>query len=265
MDPAKECILIRRFPIPALAALLLTGCDALAGRSAPGDWTTDAAQAAEPARPLAIADTFDGGLCTERCPGAIWYYRQQVDGRVSVVADPRRRGGVLKAETGPRQGRIAKAALVARFAPLPPGTRAAIAFDVMIPAGAPRNSIHLLDIECAECGQSGNPGIRLYLRNGRLRIDRAKIGIERAWTNDRAPPLQPGVWHRIEALVDLDRTERGGIQIRLDGREVLSGRGRTMLGNRGSVIDRLQLGVTANSNPFPATAYFDDFSARLIN
>ena len=208
-----------RASLAALAALpLAMGCNAPAARDGESGWS---AQAAEPARAVALADDFDAGLCTERCPRAIWYFRQLVDGQVSVVADPRGRGGVFQAAAGPSRGRIAKAALVARLPHLGAGRRIAVSFDVMVPAGTPLNSVHLLDVECARCGTSGNPGIRLYLRHGRIRIDRDKIGIEHAWTNDRAPQLQAGRWHRIDAVIDLASDDRGGAAVRLDGREVL--------------------------------------------
>ncbi len=247
-------------PLLALAlALPMTCCSSPA--SDPSGWT---AQAAERPRPLSLADNFDQGLCTGNCPGAIWYFRQEVGGRLSAVPDPRARGGVLLAEAGPRAGRVPKAALVARFPRIGGGQRLAIAFDVMIPRGRPVNSVHLLDLECADCGMSGNPGIRLYLRRGRLRIDRAKIGIEHAWTDDAAPQLEPGRWHRIEALVDLAPDDRGGARVQLDGRPILQARGRTLLSRRDAGIDRIQLGITATSNTVPAAALFNNFSARTL-
>ncbi|MBH9536262.1 hypothetical protein [Novosphingopyxis sp. YJ-S2-01] len=224
-------------------------------------WT---AEAAERPRPLALADDFDEALCTGDCPGAVWYFRQEVEGRLSVVPDPRARGGLLLAEAGPRTGRVPKAALVARFPRIGDGQKLAIAFDVMIPRGKPLNSVHLLDLECADCGMSGNPGIRLYLRRGRLRIDRAKIGIEHAWTDDAAPQLEAGRLYRIEALVDLAPDDRGGARVLLDGRPVLEARGRTLLPRRDAGIDRIQLGITATSNDVPAAALFDNFSARTL-
>ena len=245
-------------------ALPLLAC-AIAGCSSPepdmSGWT---AEAAERPRPLALSDNFDEGLCTGDCPGAIWYFRQEVEGHLSVVPDPRARGGVLLAEAGPRTGRVPKAALVARFPRIGDGQKLAIAFDVMIPRGKPLNSVHLLDLECADCGMSGNPGIRLYLRRGRLRIDRAKIGIEHAWTDDAAPQLEQGRWHRIEAVVDLAPDDRGGARVLLDGRPVLEASGRTLLPRRDAGIDRIQLGITATSNDAPAAALFDNFSARTL-
>jgi hypothetical protein len=193
-----------------------------------------------------IADDFERGLSR-------WPATQQIDGRLDTV--PGRGGKILRARTGPRGNRVPKAALIARPALLPAGTEVRIAFDLMVPQGAPLNSIHLADVECATCGEAGNPGIRLYLRHGRLRIDRSKIGIANAWTNDAAPQLRHGHWHHVELDVRIGFGDKGRARVRLDGAEVLAAKGDTIL-RRGA--DRIQIGLTASSNPVPATAYFDN-------
>jgi hypothetical protein len=136
----------------------------------------------------------------------------------------------------------------------------------MVPEGAPLNSIHLLDIECASCGEEGNPGIRLYLRRGRLRVDRAKIGVPHAWTNDTAAQLRNGRWHRIEMDVTAGFGSAGGVRVRLDGNSVLEARGDTILRpSNGATAgaDRIQIGITANSNVVPAVAFFDDVAVTI--
>jgi hypothetical protein len=170
--------------------------------------------------------------------------------------------------SGPRikLTQVPKAALVARPAKIAPGSRLEVALEVMIPTGTPLNSIHLIDVECATCGSDGNPGIRVYLRNGRLRIDRAKVGEANAWTNENAPKLSAGAWHRVRAVVTPARGRRGRAQVFLDGAEVLDAIGSTIVEpGRGSSagIDRVQIGVTANSNPRAVTAYFDNVEIRV--
>lgn len=212
--------------------------------------------------PARFHESFDAELCVAPCRGARWALAQQVEGQLETVSVGGRRA--LRAVTGPRRERVPKAALVARPPKVGPGGSIQVGFDVMIPEGAPINSIHLVDIECATCGVGGNPGIRLYLRNGRLRIDRAKIGVRHAWTADEAPQLQPGRWHRIEWSVALG-AESGAARVRLDGRTVLEGQGATMVepaaGNAPGA-DRVQIGLTASSNSVPATAYFDNVTVE---
>lgn len=220
--------------------------------------------ATPPPAPDAFAEDFERGLCLGSCRGWNWASSQQIDGLLDVVAGAT--GKVLRARTSARRERVPKAALIARPAKLPPGAVARIGFDIMVPPGAPLNSIHLLDLECASCGEGGNPGIRLYLRHGRLRIDRSKIGHSGAWTNDRAPQLRHGRWHRVELEVAVGFGEAGAARARLDGALVLDARGDTILRpERGAApgADRIQIGLTASSNAGPAVAYFDNVRVAI--
>jgi len=217
------------------------------------------ALAAPTAAPDGFFDDFERGLCLGECVGWNWASSQQIDGTLAVI--PGRGGHVLAAQTQARGARVPKAALIARPAKLAPGAVARMSFDMMIPDGTPLNSIHLADLECASCGEAGNPGIRLYLRHGRLRIDRSKIEERNAWTNDAAPQLVAGRWHRIDFEVAVGFAEAGYARVRLDGTEVLAARGDTIaspVGGAAAGADRVQIGLTASSNPVPARAYFDN-------
>ena len=205
-----------------------------------------------------FADDFDRGLCIGRCAGAPWAIAQQIRGEVRAAPAPDRRGLALLANAQPKADGVAKADVVARLRPIGPGGRIEVAFDLRIPAGYPLNSLQLVDLECATCGEGGNPGIRLYLRRGRLRIDRSKIGVEHAWTRDDAPALVNDRWHHIVWQVRVSADEAGATRVLLDGREVLAARGATAAHLPRVAIDRVQIGITANSNPVPATAWFDN-------
>ncbi len=212
-----------------------------------------------------FTDGFERGLCLGRCDRWNWAASQQIDGVLDIV--PGRGGKVLRARTGPRRQRVPKAALIARPAKLAPGSRVRIAFDVMVPMGAPLNSIHLVDVECASCGEAKNPGIRLYLRHGRLRVDRAKIGVRDAWTNDNAPQLRHGRWHGIEMDVAVGFGSTGGVRVRLDGAAALEAKGDTVVRPAGRIAagaDRIQIGLTASSNPVPAVAFLDNVRVAIV-
>ena len=222
-----------------------------------------AALAAAPAPLADFVEDFERGLCLGRCAGAHFAIVQQVRGRVRVLPAPARAGRALLAEAGPKAGgQVAKADVVARFARLPAGTRVRVAFDLRLPAGTPRNSLQLVDLECATCGEGGNPGIRLYLRRGRLRVDRSKIGVAHAWTRDDAPQLRAGTWHRIRWDVTLDAQD-GATRVTLDGQEVLAARGATLAQLPIEGADRVQIGITANSNPVPAQAWIDNVAVTI--
>ncbi|TKD50690.1 hypothetical protein [Sphingomonas baiyangensis] len=209
-------------------------------------------------------EDFDRGLCIAPCPGAHWAIAQQEDGDVAVRSAPDRAGRALHANTRARRpGRVAKADLVARFVPIAPGTIVTVAFDLRIPAGRPRNSLQLVDLECASCGEAGNPGIRLYLRHGRLRIDRAKIGERHAWVRDDAPQIAPDRWHRIVWRTRIGDKRMGETRVLLDGAEVLAARGATTAALPRRHVDRVQIGITASSNDVPAEAWFDNVDIAL--
>ena len=167
--------------------------------------------------------------------------------------------GVMTATAGLKQdGRVGKAAAILPFGRLAGrGTTVTARAEVFIPGGAPIDSIHMMDLECKTCGVSGNPGLRLYLRDGRLRIDRAKIGERYAWVNDTAPRLPVDRWVTLEWTLGLSDQPDGWARVTLDGVPVLQATGRTVpRGPLGHGIDRLQIGVTANSNPTAATVQF---------
>lgn len=200
-----------------------------------------------------FADDFERGL-----RDGPWTLMQQIDGTVTTV--PAGRGRALQADAGPpRESRVAKADVVARIAPVPRGGTIRVAFDLRIPAGFPRDSLQLVDLECATCGEGGNPGIRLYLRRGRLRIDRSKLGIAHAWTQDDAPVLAADLWHRITWDLTVSDRDTGSARVTLDGRPVLAATGVTARAR----IDRVQIGITANSNPFPARVLVDNVTVRI--
>ncbi|MCD2324336.1 polysaccharide lyase [Sphingomonas sp. IC-56] len=232
----------------ALAAVVVVGLAAGAA--------TLARSQAQPQRG-SFADNFDAGLCVGSCGGP-WAIKQEVRGTVRTAPAPGRPGQALLARAAPKSGGVAKADVVARLTPLSAGTRMTIAFDLRVPTGTPLDSLQLVDLECASCGEGGNPGIRLYLRRGRLRIDRSKIGIQHAWTRDDAQALIHDRWHRIVWQVRLGAGDDGQTRVTLDGNEVLAARGATLASLPRLAVDRVQIGITANSNPVPATAWFDN-------
>jgi hypothetical protein len=247
MDPAKGTRMTRSI-VPAVLAIALAGTataallqrtPTLGGR-------------------FAFSDDFERGLCTGLCPGAVWAIRQQERGTVAAVPAPGRPGMALRASAAAKTDHVSKADLVARTMPMVEGTRLAVAFDLYVAGGTPLNSIQLLDVECATCGEGGNPGIRLYLRHGRLRIDRSKIGIASAWTRDDATPLVNDRWYGIMVSVRIGAGDDGGAHVTLDGREVLAATGATIMPLARRYADRIQIGATANSNAVPVTLFLDN-------
>lgn len=205
-------------------------------------------------QPFALSDDFEHGIARG------WALRQQESGVVDTVRAPGRPGMALRARAEPKGARVTKAGLVARTPPMMRGETVRVGFDLYVPSGTAPNSLQLVDLECATCGEGGNPGIRLYLRRGRLRIDRSKIGIAKAWLDAAAPVLANDRWYRVGLTVRFGAAE-GAAQVTLDGKTVLTGRGDTLLPGADHA-DRVQIGITANSNPTPATLYLDNVAIR---
>jgi hypothetical protein len=87
-----------------------------------------------------------------------------------------------------------------------------------------------------------------------------------AWTNDAAPQLRQGRWHRVEMAVTAGFGSGGWARVRLDGRTVLEAWGDTIVrpsNGRSAGADRIQIGLTASSNAVPATAWFDDVTVNF--
>ncbi len=219
-----------------------------------------------------FADDFEAGLSVGK-PGG-WSLTQIQRGAVTRITRPGEAGSwAVQFTAGAKQGgKVGKADLVKRFDPIGVGQTISVSADFYFPAGTPRNSIVLMDMECGSCGLDTNPGVRVYLRDGRLRVDRSKIGIKDAFMPSVDHQVGPDKWHRIEWRSTLGKDAAGLTEIFLDGRRVVSASGTNLIDqeiiNRLASItikervDRVQLGLTANSNLQPATLLMDN--ARIV-
>lgn len=197
-------------------------------------------------------------------------------GEAAQTADPQQPGNrVAHLVAGPKKGRkVGKADYVHRFEPLAAGTVISMQARMYFPPETPLNSVILMDLECASCGMETNPGIRLYLRKGLLRVDRSKIGIKQPFLSTVPKLLQPGTWHQITWQVTLGKGEEGRSLVMLDGEVVSDARGTTILSQEivsqhaditvREQVDRFQVGLTANSNKRPAGLFLDDVRFCLL-
>jgi hypothetical protein len=220
-----------------------------------------------------FSDNFNRGLFAGK--GKPWSLKQLQRGEAEWADGAGIGGsGAVRFTAGPKQGgRVGKADLVKRFPPLGAGEKIALSADFKFAPGTPMDSIILMDMECGACGLDTNPGARLYLREGRLRIDRSKIGIKAALLPDADHLITPGAWHHIEWRAVLGKEENGRTELFLDGRRVLSAGGTNLLDQRiisgiapvrvREQIDRAQFGVTANSNARPVTLLMDNANIAI--
>lgn len=195
---------------------------------------------------------------------------QKQNGTVETAQDPAipgNRAALLTAGAKTR-GRVGKADLIHRFAPVGAGSIIKMEGRFFFPEGAAIDSVILMDLECASCGVDTNPGIRLYLRDGRLRVDRSKIGIKEPFYPAVATQVKTGQWQTIGWTVDLGIGEAGRSHVTLDGETISDQRGTTLLSQQivskladirvNEQVDRFQVGLTANSNNRKSQLLMDD-------
>ncbi len=237
----------------SLAALFLVQCQA------------SDAQVSHDALPNAAKISDEGG-------NARWSALQMKRGNFDFISDPDDGSKkVISLTAGPKQfGKVGKAALIYRFPPAYEGQSIKMSGRFYFPDKTPLNSLILMDLECAACGPDTNPGIRLYLRDGLIRIDRSKIGIDTPFLPHTDLRLSTSQWHHIEWHVILGQSSNGKSTVWLNGEEVLYQNGTTLLSQEIikaltdrpvlSAVDRFQIGLTANSNSEPVIIHLDDVS-----
>ncbi len=191
--------------------------------------------------PAASGEWTSDGLCTgdRLVPGL---RLQEQRGTVSCE------DGTLTFEAGPKTSTVGKAAIIVPFPPAGHGTLQ-VSAEVYLPADSAANSLILMDAECKDCGLPGNPGLRLYLRRGALRVDRKKIGERHAWVAEDPLRLVPGEWSTVTWELVLGGEAEGHSRVTLNGETVLENAGRTLPEGDAMAVDRVQVGLTANSNP----------------
>lgn len=182
-------------------------------------------------------------------------------------------GQVAMFSAGPKASKVGKSAVIQHIDPMADADLLNISTGFMIPKGAPTDSIMLMDFESAGSNIDTNPGTRIYLRDGQLRVDRSKIGIEESWNASQAEPIRPGAWHGLRVAFDAGVGQKGGIKIYLDGKLVFDETGTTVLTqdvlsstgitHNGAGIDRVQSGLTANSNDVAATVALRDLKIAV--
>lgn len=189
------------------------------------------------------------------------FTRQQLqNGKIDVVQDPARASNMVArmVADGKKRGRVGKADLIKAFSQTGAGHTVEMQARFFAPTGTALNSIILMDLECADCGLDTNPGIRLYLRDRRVRVDRSKIGIKEPFVQNANFKLSNNQWHHIVWRVELGKNSKGRSRVTIDDQLVMDASGTTLLTQEivdkhadirvREAVDRFQVGLTANSN-----------------
>ncbi|NBD73754.1 hypothetical protein GVX82_01790 [Patescibacteria group bacterium] len=233
-------------------------------------------QSAQPATdsPIIFTDDFEEPLVFDA--ETQWKQRQLVRGTVERVTDPRDPDNtVIEATAGRRTvtNEVGKADLIKRFLPIPLGSTIVVEADFFFPRDTRIDSLLLMDVECTDCGIDTNPGTRLYVRDGSVRIDRAKIGFDDNFAPTVEHELMHERWHTIRWELVTGVGNQGSSHVYLDGQIVLDAQGTTILTQQvgdqygftvtANTIDSVQVGLTANSNNTEQTLLFDNLRIEV--
>ncbi|MEO1140178.1 MAG: hypothetical protein AAFW87_12050 [Pseudomonadota bacterium] len=173
-------------------------------------------------------------------------------GAVGISAD----GNVLHHQVGASSGDVTKSTLNVGLQPVADSGLIAIEMDFFIPAGSPTDQVFLVDVESSSANTGTNPGVRVYLRDGLFRVDRAKIGEDQSWYAQHEP-VTTDQWYTLRVVVVSGGEDTGEMRIYLNDDLVMQENGATRLTQEmldpynfnlvGGELDRVQLGLTANN------------------
>lgn len=185
----------------------------------------------------------------------------------------------LRFDAIPSDSEVSKANVERGRLSLAEGQRVRISAWFFLPPRQNLDNLFLIDVECRSCWPEGthrnnpSPGIRLMLkdREGQPVVERGKLGRLPTLRQTQGTKLgfPTNRWVHLEWILDLSTGQDGKTEILLDGKRALSARGITMPSpevfrqsgvelKQPVVLERVQLGITANSTPGPIVLYVDD-------
>ncbi|SFR33695.1 hypothetical protein [Litoreibacter janthinus] len=126
------------------------------------------------------------------------------------------------------------------------------------------DGLYFMDLECTTCWppiapvSNQSPGIRMYIdrSNGRLGIDRGKIGFRSQPMRSPGPRFPIGEWVDVVWKIGLSESSNGWVEVKTNGRLLLQAKGAT-LPSRSTFLkygillsalkyDYVEVGATAN-------------------
>ena|GEM_PF-4233901 len=180
--------------------------------------------------------------------GAIYQFQR---GYASILTNSE--GWELTA--GARGSVLGKSSISQRLDPLSDADTLEMKFSFMVPEGSPTSSIFIADFEAAG---GGNPGVRLQLKDGVLIAERDKLGISDRWFPETPETIETGRWYDVSVALVQGKNAEGSLRVLVDGKLHIDETGTTRAD--GTSIDRMQFGVTGNSNDVDAVVQFKDVS-----
>lgn len=234
--------------------------------------TTPTEESIKTSGQVTFIDDFENGLVFE--PATAWKAKQLVRGTVELVSDSTNSTNQVAMATAGKisGGEVGKADLIKKYVGIPVGSTIEVKVDFFFPSGSSLDKIHLIDVECDNCGVEKTPGVRLYVRNGKLEIDRGKIGYDDDFKSNAS--LTTGRWYTIKMDLLIGENSSGKSKVYLDDNLIIDASGTNVISQSvldqydltlgAQHIDSIQVGLTANGNSSDQTLYFDNVSISVI-
>lgn len=118
-------------------------------------------------------------------------------------------------------------------------------------------ALYLMDFECRHCGHAKKAGIRVLLRNGRLSVNRSKLGMRQDFFSEAADRISAGEPFTLTVRLLLG-AEDGETTVLVNGQAVVKASGINMplqeiakqfgVSLEQEQFDYVQFGITANSS-----------------
>jgi len=134
-------------------------------------------------------------------------------------------------------------------------------------------SLYLMDFECRHCGLSAKAGLRVLLRNGRLQVNRSKLGLRDDFVSASVPQIQVGKPFTLTVRLELGG-RRGQTTVLVNDEAILDRVGINMplqrvaeqfgLTLKQEQFDYVQFGITANSSREKTRVLLSDVAIRTF-
>lgn len=166
-------------------------------------------------------------------------------------------GDVFRFAAASPGSKVGKAAISQRIKPIDDGEVIALETTFRYDVDINRSTVYIADFESSNSSIGSNPGLRVMIKNGGLIVERSKIGISERWIADMPARLAENTWYDLKIVVVQGDDRTGQVQLILNGETILDETGYTRFKSdlaanygmtvSGGDIDRVQFGVTANS------------------
>lgn len=134
-------------------------------------------------------------------------------------------------------------------------------------------SLYLMDFECRHCGHKHKAGIRVLFRDGRIRVNRTKLGLSNDFISKPVPQIRVGEPFTLTVRLELG-ARNGQTTVLVNGETVVDRTGINMplqriakqfgIKIKQEQLDYVQFGITANGSRASTRLMLSDAAIRTF-